>query len=234
MKIQNCNGKYFGNALCRIHVAFALTIMDLIDLVLFFSDTFLWWIIRNTILSIGIFTRLPKRIYAKLLAAADLDTKYKPKVLVSQSDKGLKGEFFTPSSEAERRFVLRALAGDHVPEPILLMQCGRSQSWRCGREIRPTHPSLLCYNFLRYARLYRRACDEPEGRDADPLVGRDERRDAECRTCWGTRSRLVNSTACELPITYRDKGSLVNAGRGLKGRPSPGGSHMPAVQYFPY
>mgnify|MGYP006921751439 CR=1 FL=1 len=31
-----------------------------------------------------IFQRLPKRIYAKLLATADMEIKYKPKVLVSQ------------------------------------------------------------------------------------------------------------------------------------------------------
>lgn len=87
----------------------------------------------------------------------------------------------------------------------------------------PSHALLFLfrYNSLLYARLYRRACDEPEGRDADPLVGRDERRDDECRTCWGTRSRLANSTACVLPTSYRDKGSLYNAGRGLNGRPSP-------------
>jgi 1,3-beta-glucan synthase len=31
-----------------------------------------------------IFTRLPKRIYAKLLATQEMEVKYKPKVLVSQ------------------------------------------------------------------------------------------------------------------------------------------------------
>ncbi|TFY54630.1 hypothetical protein EVJ58_g8746 [Rhodofomes roseus] len=99
MKIQNCNDRYFGTALCRNQAAFTLTIMYLMDLVLFFLDTFLWWIIWNTVLSIvrsfalglsiwtpwkDIYTRLPKRIYAKLLATADMETKYKPKVLVSQ------------------------------------------------------------------------------------------------------------------------------------------------------
>lgn len=95
MKVQNCNDKYFGNALCRNQAAFTLTIMYLMDLVLFFLDTFLWWIIWNTVLSIvrsfalglsiwtpwkDIYTRLPKRIYAKLLATSDMETKYKPKV----------------------------------------------------------------------------------------------------------------------------------------------------------
>lgn len=66
---------------------------------MFFLDTFLWYVIWNTVMSIGrsfalglsiwtpwrdIFTRLPKRIYAKLLATSDMEIKYKPKVLVSQ------------------------------------------------------------------------------------------------------------------------------------------------------
>lgn len=95
MKIQGCTDKYFGNALCRNQAAFALTIMYIMDLVLFFLDTFLWYIIWNTVFSIGrsfflglsiwtpwkdIYTRLPKRIYAKLLATHDMEVKYKPKV----------------------------------------------------------------------------------------------------------------------------------------------------------
>ncbi|KAJ8082249.1 1,3-beta-D-glucan synthase [Marasmius tenuissimus] len=99
MKIQGCNDKYFGDALCTNHAAFTLTIMYLMDLVLFFLDTFLWYIIWNTVFSVGrsfflglsiwtpwkdIFTRLPKRIYSKLLASQDIEVKYKPKVLVSQ------------------------------------------------------------------------------------------------------------------------------------------------------
>nr|QCR99115.1 1,3-beta-D-glucan synthase [Grifola frondosa] len=181
MKIQGCNDKYFGDNLCRNQAAFTLTIMYLMDLVLFFLDTFLWWIIWNTVFSIArsfmlglsiwtpwkdIYTRLPKRIYSKLLATSDMETKYKPKVLVSQiwnaiiismyrehllsidhvqkllyhqvdagqdgrrslrappffisqSDKGFKGEFFTPGSEAERRisFFAQSLT-TAVPEPL--------------------------------------------------------------------------------------------------------------------
>ncbi|EMD36733.1 glycosyltransferase family 48 protein [Gelatoporia subvermispora B] len=181
MKIENCNDKLFGNALCRNQAAFTLTIMYLMELVLFFLDTFLWWIIWNTVFSIGrsfalglsiwtpwkdIFTRVPKRIYSKLLATADMETKYKPKVLVSQiwnaiiismyrehllsidhvqkllyhqvdvgqdgrrslrapaffisqSDKQLKGQFFTAGSEAERRisFFAQSLT-TAVPEPL--------------------------------------------------------------------------------------------------------------------
>jgi 1,3-beta-glucan synthase len=95
MKIQGCSDKYFGNNLCRNQVAFTLAIMYVMDLVLFFLDTFLWYVIWNTVFSIGrsfmmglsiwtpwedIYARLPKRIYAKLLATQDMETKYKPKV----------------------------------------------------------------------------------------------------------------------------------------------------------
>ncbi|KAL1709542.1 glycosyltransferase family 48 protein [Schizophyllum commune] len=99
MKIQNCEDKIFGSGLCRNHAAFTLTIMYIMDLVLFFLDTFLWYVIWNSVFSIArsfvlglsiwtpwrdIFQRLPKRIYAKLLATGDMEVKYKPKVLVSQ------------------------------------------------------------------------------------------------------------------------------------------------------
>ncbi|TFK31470.1 1,3-beta-glucan synthase [Crucibulum laeve] len=181
MKIQGCNDRFFGNALCTNQAAFTLTIMYIMDLVLFFLDTFLWYIIWNTVFSIArsftlglsiwtpwkdIYTRLPKRIYAKLLATGDMEVKYKPKVLVSQiwnaiiismyrehllsidhvqkllyhqvdtgaggrrslrappffisqGDKGFKGEFFPPGSEAERRisFFAQSLT-TAIPEPL--------------------------------------------------------------------------------------------------------------------
>ncbi|KAJ7248158.1 1,3-beta-glucan synthase [Mycena haematopus] len=99
MKIQGCSDRYFFNNLCRNHVAFTLAIMYVMDLVLFFLDTFLWYVIWNTVFSIGrsfmmglsiwtpwvdIYQRLPKRMYAKLLATGEMESKYKPKVLVSQ------------------------------------------------------------------------------------------------------------------------------------------------------
>jgi len=95
MRIQNCNDKYFGNALCKNQAVFTLTIMYIMDLVLFFLDTFLWYIIWSTVFSIArsfalglsiwtpwteIYTRLPKRIYSKLLATSEMEVKYKPKV----------------------------------------------------------------------------------------------------------------------------------------------------------
>ena len=94
-KVQNCNDKIFGTALCRNQVPFALSIMFIMELVLFFLDTYLWYIIWVMVFSIGrsfalglsiwtpwqeVYTRLPKRIYAKLLATGEMEVKYKPKV----------------------------------------------------------------------------------------------------------------------------------------------------------
>ncbi|KAF8914288.1 1,3-beta-glucan synthase component-domain-containing protein [Gymnopilus junonius] len=91
MKIQGCSDRFFGNALCTNQTAFTLTILYIMDLVLFFLDTFLWYIIWNTVFSIArsfalglsiwtpwkdIYTRLPKRIYAKLLATQDMEVKF--------------------------------------------------------------------------------------------------------------------------------------------------------------
>ncbi|EJT52400.1 1,3-beta-glucan synthase [Trichosporon asahii var. asahii CBS 2479] len=99
MVIQQCNDKYFGHNLCKNQAKFTLAVMFVMDLILFFLDTFLWYVIWNTVFSIvrsfaigmsiwtpwrDIFSRLPKRIYAKILATADMEVKYKPKVLVSQ------------------------------------------------------------------------------------------------------------------------------------------------------
>ncbi|PWN32431.1 putative 1,3-beta-D-glucan synthase subunit [Meira miltonrushii] len=181
MRVQNCNDRYFGSSLCSYQPAFALTAMTIMDLCLFFLDTFLWYVIWNTVFSIGwsfsmglsiwtpwsdIFQRLPKRIYAKLLATTDMEIKYKPKVLVSQvwnaiiismyrehllsidhvqkllyhqvpsgddgkrtlrapaffisqTDKGVKPEFFPKGSEAERRisFFAQSLT-TALPEPL--------------------------------------------------------------------------------------------------------------------
>ena len=97
MKVRSCSDKYFGDALCTNQAAFTLTIMYLVDLVLFFLDTFLWWIIWNAVFSITrsfylrlsiwtpwreIYTWLPKRVYSKLLATSDLEIKYKRKVRI--------------------------------------------------------------------------------------------------------------------------------------------------------
>lgn len=94
-KVQGCNDKYFGSALCSNQVPFALAIMYVMDLILFFLDTYLWYIIWIVVFSVArsfhlglsiwtpwkeVYTRMPKRIYAKLLATSEMEVKYKPKV----------------------------------------------------------------------------------------------------------------------------------------------------------
>lgn len=100
MKIRNCIGiTYLGTTLCYKQPIVLLVLMYLTDLTLFFLDTYLWYIILNTVFSVArsfylgvsiwtpwrnIFSRLPKRIYSKVLATTDMEIKYKPKVLISQ------------------------------------------------------------------------------------------------------------------------------------------------------
>ncbi|TFK77596.1 glycosyltransferase family 48 protein, partial [Polyporus arcularius HHB13444] len=99
VQIRNCSDKYFGNALCRNQAAFTLTIMYLMDLVLFFLDTFFWWIIWNTVFSTGrsfalglsnwtpwkdIYTPMPTRIYSKILATTGLEMNHESQLLLSQ------------------------------------------------------------------------------------------------------------------------------------------------------
>ncbi|RDW73793.1 putative 1,3-beta-glucan synthase component FKS1 [Coleophoma crateriformis] len=100
MDVANCMGDaIIGTVLCKVQPKILLGIMIFTDLCLFFLDTFLWYIIMNTVFSIArsfylgvsiwtpwrnIFSRLPKRIYSKILATTDMEIKYKPKVLISQ------------------------------------------------------------------------------------------------------------------------------------------------------
>ncbi|CUS09659.1 unnamed protein product [Tuber aestivum] len=105
MKIDNCLGEKLlgtGDAakmLCQRQPQILLGIMYITDLTLFFLDTYLWYIVWNTVFSVArsfylgvsiwtpwrnIFSRLPKRIYSKVLATTDMEIKYKPKVLISQ------------------------------------------------------------------------------------------------------------------------------------------------------
>jgi 1,3-beta-glucan synthase len=106
MHIDNCIGdniigkKYAGaNMLCKKQPQIILGIMYFTDIILFFLDTYLWYILLNTVFSVArsfylgvsiwtpwrnIFSRLPKRIYSKILATTDMEIKYKPKVLISQ------------------------------------------------------------------------------------------------------------------------------------------------------
>ncbi|TID29798.1 hypothetical protein CANINC_001613 [Pichia inconspicua] len=97
---MRCHGeKWWGDVLCKQQAKITLGLMIATDLVLFFLDTYMWYILANTIFSVGrsfylgisiltpwrnIFSRLPKRIYSKVLATTDMEIKYKPKVLISQ------------------------------------------------------------------------------------------------------------------------------------------------------
>ncbi len=100
MKISKCAGDaILKDMLCKHQPQILLGIMIFTDLVLFFLDTYLWYVIWNTVFSVArsfylgvsiwtpwrnIFSRLPKRIYSKILATTDMEIKYKPKVLISQ------------------------------------------------------------------------------------------------------------------------------------------------------
>lgn len=102
MKI-NCHGDdLFGgaaNILCKNQPFILLGLMMLTDLIFFFLDTYLFYVLVNTVFSIArsfyigssiwtpwrnVYSRLPKRIYSKILATTDMEIKYKPKVLISQ------------------------------------------------------------------------------------------------------------------------------------------------------
>ena len=101
MNVDSCLGDnlLLGNALCRWHPTVLLLLMFFTDVIFFFLDTYLWYVLLNTAFSLArsfylgssiltpwrnIFSRLPKRIYSKILATADMEIKYKPKVLISQ------------------------------------------------------------------------------------------------------------------------------------------------------
>lgn len=100
MNIRNCVGDaIIGKTLCYKQPIVLLILMYFTDLILFFLDTYLWYIIWNCIFSVArsfylgvsiwtpwrnIFSRLPKRVYSKILATTDMEIKYKPKVLISQ------------------------------------------------------------------------------------------------------------------------------------------------------
>ncbi|KAI9319088.1 1,3-beta-glucan synthase component-domain-containing protein [Dichotomocladium elegans] len=97
--IDQCLGSFFGSRIiCILMPYVTLGLMVLMELVLFFLDTYLWYIVWNTLFSVArsyylgvsiltpwrnIFSRLPKRIYAKLLATYEVPN-VKPKKLCSR------------------------------------------------------------------------------------------------------------------------------------------------------
>ncbi|KAH8653331.1 1,3-beta-glucan synthase component-domain-containing protein [Xylariales sp. PMI_506] len=100
MNVDSCVGDaIIGTILCKHQPIILLALMVFSDVIFFFLDTYLWYVISNTVCSIArsfylgssiwspwrnIFSRLPKRIYSKVLATTDMEIKYKPKVLISQ------------------------------------------------------------------------------------------------------------------------------------------------------
>ncbi|UZP45421.1 hypothetical protein NXS19_013233 [Fusarium pseudograminearum] len=101
MKVNSCQGDalLLGNQLCRWHPTIVLALMAFTDVIFFFLDTYLWYVLLNTVFSVArsfyigssiltpwrnVFSRLPKRVYSKILATTDMEIKYKPKVLISQ------------------------------------------------------------------------------------------------------------------------------------------------------
>ncbi|KAG6357958.1 hypothetical protein INS49_013841 [Diaporthe citri] len=100
MDTSSCLGDtIIGNNLCKYQPTILLILMTFTDLVFFFLDTYLFYVILNAVVSIArsfylgssimtpwrnVFSRLPKRIYSKVLATTDMEIKYKPKVLISQ------------------------------------------------------------------------------------------------------------------------------------------------------
>jgi 1,3-beta-glucan synthase len=99
MRLEFCAGEvWFGGRLCYYQGLILMILIYLTDLVLFCLDTYLWYIVWNTIFSVGrsfyvgvsiwtpwrnIFSNLPKRIYSKIIVASGAK-KVKAKVLVSQ------------------------------------------------------------------------------------------------------------------------------------------------------
>ncbi|SPO05075.1 probable 1,3-beta-D-glucan synthase subunit [Cephalotrichum gorgonifer] len=102
MKINCLGDSLFGGAadiLCKNQPMILLGLMMFTDLIFFFLDTYLFYVLVNTAFSIArsfylgssiwtpwrnVYARLPKRIYSKILATTDMEIKYKPKVLISQ------------------------------------------------------------------------------------------------------------------------------------------------------
>ncbi|KAI5854481.1 glycosyltransferase family 48 protein [Durotheca rogersii] len=100
MDVSSCLGDtHIGPMLCQQQPTVVLILMIITDLILFFLDTYMWYVLLNAVISIArsfylgssiltpwrnIFSRLPKRIYSKVLATTDMEIKYKPKVLISQ------------------------------------------------------------------------------------------------------------------------------------------------------
>ena len=97
--MSRCAGEvWLGNWFCTRQPTIVLGLIYLTDLVLFILDTYLWYIVWNTVFSVcrsfyigvsiwtpwrNIFSRLPKRIFSKIISVSG-DKNIKSKLLVSQ------------------------------------------------------------------------------------------------------------------------------------------------------
>ncbi|TIA75844.1 hypothetical protein E3P91_00230 [Wallemia ichthyophaga] len=97
ISVQNCSDALVGEFFCTHHAKFTLVIMIMMDLVLFFLDTYLWYVIWSTFISVlrsfvlglsiwtpwkDLYRRIPSMIYSKLLVHNGLPMK--PKILAAQ------------------------------------------------------------------------------------------------------------------------------------------------------
>ncbi|CUM65580.1 uncharacterized protein PRCAT00003227001 [Priceomyces carsonii] len=98
MEMSRCRGDIiFGTILCKQQARFTLLIIYVTNLVLFFLDTYLWYIVCNCIFSVAlsfslgisiftpwrnIFSRLPERISSKIIYS-NCDLKSNPILLIS-------------------------------------------------------------------------------------------------------------------------------------------------------
>lgn len=99
MKVNRCVGdQWIGSWLCNAQPRIILVLIVVLDFVLFFLDTYLWYVIWNTFISVlrsfyigasiwtpwrNIFSRLPKRIESKLLVTTT-NNKFNQKMQVSK------------------------------------------------------------------------------------------------------------------------------------------------------
>lgn len=99
MRVNRCVGdEWIGSWLCNAQPRIILVLIVVLDFILFFLDTYLWYVIWNTVISVlrsfyigasiwtpwrNIFSRLPKRIASKVLVT-NSNNKHGQKIQVSK------------------------------------------------------------------------------------------------------------------------------------------------------
>ncbi|KAI9296638.1 1,3-beta-glucan synthase [Neoconidiobolus thromboides FSU 785] len=104
LRMERCNEALLGSSigsqdLCTLFVYITMMFMLLLLLIMFFLDTYLWYVIVTSLFSVAnafqmgisvlspwknIFGMMPKRIYTKVLATSNMEIKLRPKMLCSQ------------------------------------------------------------------------------------------------------------------------------------------------------